>query len=85
MKYRNNEERKPYDYRLYDLIPAVGAIIFYHRTLLSDIRGEISGLKENIDSFFNVVTITAYQMVSIDLINKLISGEGVLERLIKDL
>ena len=77
------KERKSYDYRWCDLIPYVGAATFYYRLFLGEIKGEISDLKENANSLFNTVTITTYQVVSIDLINKLIYGESILEKLIK--
>ena len=48
-------------------------------------RGEIQGLKENIESIVNTVTISAYQVVSIDLINKSIFGKSFLEELITNL
>ena len=79
------KERKPYEYRWYDFLPYVGAATFYHRFVRGEMRGEIQGLKEKIESRINTVTISAYQVVSIDLINKSIFGKSFLEELIKDL
>jgi len=83
------KERKPHDYRGYDLIPGIGSATFLIRTMYADIRRyadikngrEISGLKEDFNSTFNLVTLGTYQTVSNELLLKLLTGKSFIENI----
>ena len=82
---RETKERKSYEYRWFDYIPAIGAITFSYRNLPSDLRGEIKGLKEDIGATVSLVTIFSYNFVLWNIYEKIQTGTSMIEKLVNSM